>query len=96
MLHEFVHNFIHVELMVLFESLYDEFYSTFEDECSQGGESVTPQKFEFPKMPLASSFYRGRMVILSFLYLPDVVWRIRGHICDQGEKSSGTVPSKNF
>ena len=27
-----------IGLMVLIESLYDEFYSTFEDECSQGGE----------------------------------------------------------
>jgi len=61
------------------------------------GESIVkPRKFEFPKMPLASSFYRGRMVISAFLYLPDVGWQIRDHVCDQREKSSGTVPSEKF
>src|SRR5688572_33109563 len=51
------------------------------------GESIVkPQKIKFPKMPLASLFYRGRMVISAFLYLPDVGWRISDHICDQREK----------
>ena len=59
------------------------------------GESIVKlQKFQFPKMPLASLFYRGRMVISGFLYLPDAVWRIRDNICDQHEKSSGTVVSE--
>ena len=61
-----IHSFIHVELMVLIESIYDEFYSTFKDECSQGGKSVMSRKFRLPKMPLASLFYRGRMVFFRF------------------------------
>ena len=41
-----------------------------------------PEKFRLPKTPLASLFYRGRMVISAFLYLPELVWRIRDHIFD--------------
>ena len=59
------------------------------------GESIVkPRKFQVPKMPLVSLFYRGRLVFLDFLYVPDVVWQIRGHICDQSKKSSGTVVSE--
>ena len=62
----------------------------------RGGSIVKPRKSRVPKTPLASLFYRGRMVISAFLYLPELVWRIRDHICDQREKSSGIVCSEKF
>ena len=95
-LHEFVLNVIHDGLLVLIWFLFDESILHSRTNVPKGESIVKPQKFQFPKTPLASLFYRGRMVFLGFLYLPDVVWRIRGHICDQRKKSSGSVPSEKI
>ena len=49
---------MHDWVMVLIESLYDEFYSTFEDKCSQGGEYCHTRKISKLKPETFSYAYR--------------------------------------
>ena len=89
-----MHNVIHVGLLVLILFLLDEFILHSRTNVPKWESIVKPQKVLVPKTPFSSLFYRGRIVISSFSYLPEVVWKIRGHICDQREKLSRTVFSE--
>ena len=95
-LHEFMHSTIHDELLVLICSFHDEFILHSRTNVPKGESTVKPRKVPVPKTPLSSLFYRGRIVISSFTYLPEVVWKIRGHICDQCENRVGQWSLNNF
>ena len=93
-LQECMHNSIHDGLLVLICSFYDEFILHSRANVPKGESIVKPQKVFVPKMPFSRMFYRDRVVIPPVSCLPQVVWKIRGHIYNQPEKSSGSVVSK--
>jgi len=68
-----IHEIYMIGLMVLIESLHDEFILHSRTNVPKGESIVKPRKVSVPKTPLASLFYRGRIVILGILYLPEVV-----------------------
>ena len=72
-LHENVHNFIYVGLLVLILFLLEEFILHSWTNVPKGESIVKPRKVLVPKTPIASLFYRGRILILNFLYFPEVV-----------------------